>query len=333
MRSIIALALFALSSTVQSAVLPRNLCYKCEGFTISVSGGVSGPLGQISDGQNRVGPATPNAAKYTLGCNGGIVDQNGRGCILTPPTTQYQCDTGASPTTGFAIGSNGVITHDGSSDFYACPVDDFGNWNIYSQPVAGQSKCVKVCLTANGCSAPPAPSPTPKPTPPPAQTCPYNLVYPNGQSFEFPHLIVPVDSSKPDTAYGTQYNGIITDKIATIFNFDVRPAFAGKKCSLVFLFPTNPPSDTSSYTYSGGGSLHFWKKAQEATQGTTWNNQGGNSVDYGVTKVSPGNSYTITTFDCPAGARIAFEISSTDTNLNYFQDYNPSAVGLYITVC
>ncbi|KAK6524010.1 hypothetical protein TWF694_005678 [Orbilia ellipsospora] len=337
MRSIIALTLVTLASTVQSIVIPRNPCYVCQGFTISVSGGVSGPLGQIGDGQNRVGPATPSPAKYTLGCGGGITDQNGRGCILTPPTTQFQCDVGASPTTGFAIGSNGVITHGGSSDFYACPVDDYGNWNVYSQPVAGQTKCVKVCLTANGCSAPPPPPPPPvtttAPPPPPPSTCPYNLVYPGGSSFEFPHLIVPVDSSKPNTAYGTQYNGLITPTVSTIFNFDVRPAFQGKKCSLVWLFPNNPPSDTSSYTYSGGGSFHFWKKSNVANQGTTYNNQGGNSVDYGVTHVAPGNSYTITTFDCPAGQAIAFEISTTDSNLNYFQDYNPSAVGLYITAC
>ncbi|KAF3158463.1 hypothetical protein TWF225_009928 [Orbilia oligospora] len=328
MRPTFALALLSLAASVQSLVLPRNPCYKCQGFTISVSGGVSGPLGQISDGQNRVGPKTPTPAKYNLGCNGGIVDAKGRGCILTPPTTQYQCDEGASPTTGFAIGSNGGITYNGKGEFWACPVDDYGNWNIYSKPVAGQTKCVKVWLTAKGCSAPPPPPP-----PPPPKSCPYSLVYPNGQSFEFPHLIVPVDKKNPNKAYGTSYFGEITSSKATIFNFDVRPGFKGKKCSLVWLFPTNPPSDTSSYTFSGAGNLHFWKKSSPATQGTTYNNQGGNSVDYGVTKVVPGHSYTISTFDCPYGQKIAFEISSTDTNLRYFQDYNPSAVGLYITVC
>lgn len=330
MYSRVVLSLLALASSAQSAVLPRNPCYKCQGFTISVSGGVSGPLGQISDGQNRVGPNTPTAAKYNLGCAGGIVDANSRGCILTPPTTQYQCDVGASPTTGFAIGSNGQITHDGSGDFWACPVDDYGNWNIYSQPVAGQPKCVKVYLTANGCSAPPPPPPPP----PTQQTCPYNLVTPGGSSFEFPHLIVPVDSSKPNTAYGTQYNGNITPQISTIFNFDVRPAFAGKKCSLVFLLPTNPPSDTSSYTFSGSGNLHFYKNSGLATQQTTYNGRPGVAQDYGITMVTPGHSYTIATFDCPAGQAVAFEISSGDnTCLNWFQDYNPNAVGLYITAC
>ncbi|KAK6497914.1 hypothetical protein TWF481_012310 [Arthrobotrys musiformis] len=326
MRSTFALSLLSLSASVQSLVIPRNTCYRCQDFTISVSGGISGPLGQIYDGQNRVGPNTPDAAKYTLGCNGGITDANGRGCILTPPTTQYQCDEGALPTTGFAISSKGGITYNGNGEFWACPVDDRGNWNIYSKPVSGQTKCVKVWLTANGCTAPPPP-------PQPPKTCPYNLVYPNGQSFEFPHLIVPVDKSNPNTAYGTSYFGEITASKSTIFNFDVRPEFKGKKCSLVWLFPTNPPSDTSSYTFSGAGNLHFWKKSSPATQGTTYNNQGGNSVDYGVTKVAPGNSYTISTFDCPYGQKIAFEISSTDTNLKYFQDYNPSAVGLYITAC
>jgi len=328
MRSTITLALLTLVASVQSAVLPRDNspCFKCQGFTITVSGGVRGLLGQLSDGQNRVGPGTPQPAKYSLACNGGITDQNGRGCILTPPTTQYQCDQGASPTTGFAIKSNGLITNNGSGYFYACPVDNNGNWNIYKKPVVGQTKCVKVWLTANGCNTPPPP-------PPPPKTCPSSLVVPNGQSFEFPHLIIPVDSSMPNSALGTSYFGTVTPQISSIFNFDVRPQFQGKKCTLWFLLPKNPPSPTSSYTISGAGDLHFWKKTSPATQGTTWNNQGGNSADYGITKVVPGNQYAITTFDCPYGQRIAFEITTTDTNLKFFQDYNPNALGLFITAC
>lgn len=50
-------------------------------------GDAPGVLGQLSDGQNRIGGNLP-AACYCLS-NGGFTDSAGRGCILTPPTTQF----------------------------------------------------------------------------------------------------------------------------------------------------------------------------------------------------------------------------------------------------
>jgi hypothetical protein len=96
------------------------------------------------------------------------------GCILTPPTTQFQCDVGASPTTGFAIGSGGGVTYNGNGKFYACPVNDNGEYNVYSTPAPGQTKCVEISLSsvgscgAGGASA--SNTPTPKPSQTPAQS-------------------------------------------------------------------------------------------------------------------------------------------------------------------
>ena len=71
-----------------------------------------------------------------------------------------------------------------------------------------------------------------------------------------------------------------------------------------------------------------------ATQSTDYANAPGVKTDYGVTTVAPGNSYNIATFDCPAGTAVSFELkASGDTSLTYFQDYNPSPIGLYITTC
>ena len=67
-------------------------------FQLIASGGVSGIVGQLGDGQNRIaqtGGLAIDAATYSL-TNGGLIDQSGRGCILTPPTTQFQCDVGAT---------------------------------------------------------------------------------------------------------------------------------------------------------------------------------------------------------------------------------------------
>jgi hypothetical protein len=50
-------------------------------FGLSASGAVTGTVGQLGDGQNRVnGPLSP--AQYCI-ADGAITDANGRGCILT----------------------------------------------------------------------------------------------------------------------------------------------------------------------------------------------------------------------------------------------------------
>lgn len=52
-------------------------------FSLNASGGASGTLGQLSDGQNRIGDDSLSPAQYCIDSNGAITDGNGRGCILT----------------------------------------------------------------------------------------------------------------------------------------------------------------------------------------------------------------------------------------------------------
>lgn len=59
-----------------SALSPRS----CS-FGLTASGGKSGTIGQLGDGQNRIGGGLA-AANFTIN-NGGIYDAAGRGCILT----------------------------------------------------------------------------------------------------------------------------------------------------------------------------------------------------------------------------------------------------------
>ncbi|KND91246.1 hypothetical protein TOPH_04183 [Tolypocladium ophioglossoides CBS 100239] len=144
----------------------------------------------------------------------------------------------------------------------------------------------------------------------------------------FPHLIVPVDKSHPDTAFGTSLFSEVSSTIASIFNFDIPPGDAGKTCSLVFLFPKQQDLKTSSYNFSGDGKLDFSELKLPATTGTTYNNQPAKGQDYGVVTVTPGNSYSITTFDYPAGQRLGFEIMEAgNTFLKFFQDFNPAPIG------
>ncbi|KAG9229274.1 GPI anchored cell wall protein [Amylocarpus encephaloides] len=339
MKSAFAATAFGLGAS--AATLPRDMCM----FTLTTSGGQSGVLGQLGDGQNRVGGNLPTGS-YSIN-NGQITDAMDRGCILTAPTTQLQCDVGATPTGSFSIGSNGELSHSGSSTFYACPASET-EYNIYATPVDGQTKCVEVHLTASGCYVT-------QPPPPPATTmatktmtsqpnspsstaggsslntnsCPGNL---NGP-YQFPHLIVPVSKSTPNTAYGTQYNGQISSDISTIFNFDIPASYTGT-CSLVFLFPKQDQLETSSFTCSGDGKFDFKQLNHVASQSTTYANQGDSMADYGRFTAMPGSSTVVATFPCPAGQAVSYEMSAVSgTSLEYFQDYNPSPIGAYITTC
>jgi hypothetical protein len=57
-------------------------------FTVTAEGPQSahGPIGQLSDGQNRIGGGHPGATFFLK--DGRVIDKSHRGCILTPPTLQ-----------------------------------------------------------------------------------------------------------------------------------------------------------------------------------------------------------------------------------------------------
>ncbi|TKA75727.1 hypothetical protein B0A55_05914 [Friedmanniomyces simplex] len=66
-------------------MLPASSCFNIDAFS---NGGPGGPVCQLGDGQNRIGQHGLPQGKYCLDNNGGLTDAHGRGCILTPPTTQ-----------------------------------------------------------------------------------------------------------------------------------------------------------------------------------------------------------------------------------------------------
>ncbi|CZS98253.1 hypothetical protein WAI453_012001 [Rhynchosporium graminicola] len=182
----------------------------------------------------------------------------------------------------------------------------------------------------------PAPSPkpstiaaAPSPKPSTGNTCPADL----SGNYQYPHLIVPVSKSNKDKSYGTSYNGKIDSDVSTIFNFDIPSSYTGT-CSLVFLFPKQDQLETSSFTFSGNGEFKFSQLSNVASQSTTYGNQGSHKTDYGVKTATPGSSVVVSTFACPAGQAVSYEISSASgSSLEFFQDYNPSPIGLYITSC
>jgi hypothetical protein len=153
-------------------------------------------------------------------------------------------------------------------------------------------------------------------------------------NYQFPHLIVPVDSQNPNQAYGTSYNGKIDSHTCSIFNFDIPASYSGQTCTVVFLFPKQKDLQTSSFTVSGSGNVDFSELTSPATQGTTYANQPSKKGDLGNFSVAPGNSYTVASGACAAGQTVSYEVCAEGSfALNYFQDYNPSPIGLYVRNC
>jgi len=150
--------------------------------------------------------------------------------------------------------------------------------------------------------------------------------------FQFPHLIIPVDSSSPSKAAGTSYFGEISSTISSIFNFDIPASYSGEQCTLWFLFPAQAQLTTSSFTLSGSGAADFSSLNGVASQSTDFSNAPGVAADLGQFTLAPGNAYKIATFACPSGQTVSYGIKAVgDTALKYFQDYNECPIGLYVT--
>ncbi|KAF4540796.1 Glycoside hydrolase subgroup catalytic core [Lasiodiplodia theobromae] len=173
-------------------------------------------------------------------------------------------------------------------------------------------------------TAPSTPSSTSK-------SCPANL----SGTYEYPHLIVPVDSAAPTKAHGTSYNGQLSATLSTLFNFDIPASYAGKTCSLVFLLPEKKDLETSDFTLSGAGGIAVSKLAAPATEATTYESVPASAGEVGgVEKVTPGNAWVVASAKCEAGSRIGYEVKATGgLELEWFEDWNPSPIGLFVRVC
>ncbi|KAF4636325.1 hypothetical protein G7Y89_g1754 [Cudoniella acicularis] len=201
-----------------------------------------------------------------------------------------------------------------------------------ASPTTGLASAIPAVAASSTSTAPPS-SPTP--------VCPSNI---SSGYFQFPHLIVPTSPESPDTAFGNSYKAYISPINSTLFNFDI-PATAPYTgtCSLVFLFPYADSTDPSAgkYYFSGieqelgeNGGLDFALLSGVATTSTTYNTTPSVAVDFGKTQIIPGNNYTIGTFPCQSGDAITISATSkNNTELDYFQDSAPSAIGLYLVPC
>lgn len=167
--------------------------------------------------------------------------------------------------------------------------------------------------------------------------CP--LCLPDG-NYEFPHLIIPTNRS--DTALGMSYFAEVSpNNCATSFNFDIPTSRTNQQCTVYFSLPRHDQLVTSNFKWDGAktgtegpGSLRLvqYKYNTGVNIATTGNNEPplGPDPPVNLDKVAPGNSYKVWSGSCGPGGVMSWRLSSTDSSLLYFQDWNPCAIGLWI---
>ncbi|KAH8669550.1 ubiquitin 3 binding protein But2 C-terminal domain-containing protein [Tricladium varicosporioides] len=156
----------------------------------------------------------------------------------------------------------------------------------------------------------------------------------NSGNYQYPHLIIPIYSSSPSIAYGTSYFANISSTASTLFNFDIPSSYSGNSCNLIFLLPLQSELETSSYTFSGSGEIDFLQLSSAASNYTSYSTVPNIEADLGKFTITEGSSTLVKSFSCPAGETVTYEMAAKgDTSLYWFEDWNPSPLGLFITYC
>lgn len=302
------------------------------GGTAPGSGGeTSAPGGGAGGGYPTGGEGTsPGAAEGTPTNGGGETTPTGGSGESTPGnegTTPGGYPTGdeSTPTNG---GGETTLTNGGGEGTTSPGGGSGGGY-----PTGGEGSTPGATPTGSssggGSGSSGAPSGPGQTGAPGGGSCPGEL----GSTYQYPHLIIPVDSSNADSAPGTSYFGEVSPTLSSAFNFDIPGSYSGKTCTVVFYFPEQSQLETSSYTFSGSGSIECVRLSGPVAQDTCYSNLPSVRQSYGTQTVAAGNAYTITSFECPAGEAVAFKLSTagSDTSFRYFQDYNPCPIGLFIT--
>ncbi|KAI1748745.1 ubiquitin 3 binding protein But2 C-terminal domain-containing protein [Xylaria castorea] len=254
----------------------------------------------------------------------------------TPSESTHPGGAGSTPSGQYPGGTPSGSTPNGASPTPSGNTSPSGSGSgTGSSTPPGQYPGGAPTTTGTGSSAGSTPTSPGGQTGTPGVSCPGEL---QPGAYEYPHLIIPVDSAAADSAAGTSLFGEVTSTISSAFNFDIPASDAGKTCHLVFYLPTRGQLETSSYTLSGGSgvAVEFGRLSGPVTEDTSYSNLPGVAESYGRRTLAPGNGYALASFACPAGRSVAFEMRAAEgdasTSLRYFQDYNPCPLGLYITV-
>lgn len=154
-------------------------------------------------------------------------------------------------------------------------------------------------------------------------------------SKNYPSVITPVSSLYPDKVYGPQYFASIGGGNSTIFTFDYE---VSGTCTLQMKFPTTAQilalSGTTSYTISSSSiNVTLYQLASVASPDADYADKPARGAAFSAV-LTPGQNTTFTSFACPVGTSVSYELAATDSNtLSWFEDYNPPPLGLLALMC
>ncbi|KAH9890815.1 ubiquitin 3 binding protein But2 C-terminal domain-containing protein [Xylariomycetidae sp. FL2044] len=319
------------------------------GETVTVSG---------SPGETVTIPGSPGETVTAPAVTVTVTESAAPVTITAPAiTVTAPCESAGSATVpGPSVGQNTTVYVTVSSDCPVLPTTPGGGGAGTVPGTVGETATAPAPAPAQSTTTPGAGgASSPQPTYSQASSpggggVPGQSTAPLTGAWEYPHLIIPISSAEPTRSFGTSYNGVANSTVSTIFQFDIPSSDTGKTCTAVFYLPLLSSLETSSYnltTTGGSGSLQFSRlQAGEGVGGVGEVNETTTYADaqaagvletYGILKeVRPGNAYTIAEFACPAGGgSVALEMSSvpqqgSGTDLEFFQDYNPCPLGVYV---
>jgi hypothetical protein len=157
-------------------------------------------------------------------------------------------------------------------------------------------------------------------------------------SKSYPRIITPVSVTNPARVYGPQYFASIGNGNTTIFTFDFQKAGT---CTLEFKFPTKEYirslQGTTDWTVSGPGGQNvpvtLYTLASLADANASFQTKPARISAVTGTLI-PGTNTTLTTFACPVGKSVSYElVAESGQALTFFQDYNPPPLGLLLLQC
>jgi len=138
--------------------------------------------------------------------------------------------------------------------------------------------------------------------------CPLDL---KTGAFEYPHAL------RVNGVNG--YNITVKRDTKTDVTFDIPQADAGKTCNTYFSLPNRSDLETADYslTLVDGAKINVSKDGKVVNSFTP----------------ESGKAYLIESGKCAAGQAITYTFSTGDSvELNLFNDYNPCALGAFVTV-
>jgi hypothetical protein len=138
------------------------------------------------------------------------------------------------------------------------------------------------------------------------------------QFVDYPHLIIPIKKNSPDTAFGTQNSGEISNSVWTEISFDVRSDIPSQICRINFHINTNSTKNAPR-SLSGDAPYRFliYHVASPINKDTdTWNNSPEIRNYVAAVTLTQAGGVTIEDgwFQCPFGDVAQFVLTPVNSN-------------------